>query len=105
MKITLVAGSRTNFMKIAPIIDAIVQVKIMGKEIEYCLVHTEQHYDENMSKSFFEELQIPTPHINLACGGGTQAEQTAVIMTSFEKDLFQNPTDLVMVVGDVTSTM
>lgn len=105
MKITLVAGARPNFMKIAPIIDAIEQAKIVGKEIDYRLVHTGQHYDENMSKSFFEELQIPAPHINLACGGGTQAEQTAVIMTSFEKYLFQHPTDLVMVVGDVTSTM
>ena len=105
MKLTLIAGARPNFMKIAPVIDAIEQAKIVGKDIEYRLVHTGQHYDEKMSKTFFEELQIPAPHINLGCGGGTQAEQTAAIMISFERELLQNPADLVIVVGDVTSTM
>ena len=67
--------------------------------------HNEQHYDKNMSGSFFEQLSIPEPHINLECSGGTQAEQTAAILVNFEKELTQHPTDLVLVVGDVTSTM
>ena len=77
----------------------------MGKEIQYRLVHTGQHYDRQMSETFFEELHIPKPDVNLGCGGGTQAEQTAAIMMAFEKDLRAHPTDLVLVVGDVTSTM
>lgn len=105
MKVTLVAGARPNFMKVAPIIHAIKAAKNVGKNINYRLVHTGQHYDKNMSGSFFEELNIPLPDANLACGGGTQAEQAAAIMIAFEKELQANPTDLVMVVGDVTSTM
>jgi len=105
MNLTVVAGARPNFMKIAPIIHAINKAKNLGKNIQYRLVHTGQHYDANMSDRFFEELSIPKPDINLGCGGGTQAEQTAAIMVSFEKDLARNPTDLVMVVGDVNSTM
>lgn len=103
--ITLIAGARPNFMKIAPIIAAIKQEQNSGKDIDYRLVHTGQHYDRNMSGSFFEELGIPQPDTNLNCGGGTQAEQAAAIMIAFEKELKAHPTDLVMVVGDVTSTM
>lgn len=98
--ITLIAGARPNFMKIAPLIRA-----IQTTDIQFRLVHTGQHYDKVMSQTFFEELNIPQPHVNLACGGGSQAEQTAAIMVAFEKDLMAHPTDLVMVVGDVTSTM
>ena len=105
MLITLIAGARPNFMKIAPLIKAIQQAHNEGKDIHYRLVHTGQHYDKNMSDTFFEELGIPMPDVNLGCGGGTQAEQTANIMVAFEKDLMANPTDLVLVVGDVTSTM
>ena len=105
MKITLIAGARPNFMKIAPLIKAIQAAQATGKDIHYRLVHTGQHYDKNMSDTFFEELGIPMPDVNLGCGGGTQAEQTANIMMAFEKDLLANPTDLVLVVGDVTSTM
>jgi UDP-N-acetylglucosamine 2-epimerase (non-hydrolysing) len=105
MKLTIIAGARPNFMKIAPIIEAIEFAKFKGHNIDYRLVHTGQHYDDEMSKSFFEELNIPKPHINLECGGGTQAEQTANIMVRFEQELMQNPTDLVLVVGDVTSTL
>ena len=105
MKITLIAGARPNFMKIAPLIKAIQAAEAAGNDIHYRLVHTGQHYDKNMSDTFFEELGIPVPDVNLGCGGGTQAEQTANIMMAFEKDLMQNPTDLVLVVGDVTSTM
>ena len=105
MLITLIAGARPNFMKIAPLIKAIQKASAEGHNIHYRLVHTGQHYDKNMSDTFFEELGIPMPDINLGCGGGTQAEQTANIMVAFEQDLMQNPTDLVLVVGDVTSTM
>ena len=105
MKITLIAGARPNFMKIAPLIKAIQAAEAAGKDIHYRLVHTGQHYDKNMSDTFFEELGIPMPDVNLGCGGGTQAEQTANIMVAFEQYLMQNPTDLVLVVGDVTSTM
>ena len=92
-------------MKIAPIIRAIKHAQSMGKNIEYRLVHTGQHYDKAMSGSFFEQLEIPEPHAKLACGGGSHAEQTAAIMVAFEKELIKNPTDWVIVVGDVTSTM
>lgn len=68
-------------------------------------MHTGQHYDQKMSNTFFKELNIPEPDVNLGCGGGTQAEQTAAIMVAFEKELMANPTNLVIVVGDVTSTM
>ena len=105
MLITLIAGARPNFMKIAPLIKAIQAAAQTGKDIHYRLVHTGQHYDKNMSDTFFEELGIPMPDVNLGCGGGTQAEQTANIMVAFERDLMANPTDLVLVVGDVTSTM
>ena len=104
-KITLIAGARPNFMKIAPIIHAIQKAKDEGSAIDYRLVHTGQHYDQKMSGDFFEQLNIPEPHANLESGGGTQAEQTANIMVRFEKELLDNPTDLVLVVGDVTSTM
>lgn len=102
MKVTIVAGARPNFMKVAPIIHAIQRE---GKGIYYRLVHTGQHYDKRMSATFFEELDIPQPDANLGCGGGTQAEQTAAIMVAFEKELIAHPADLVLVVGDVTSTM
>jgi UDP-N-acetylglucosamine 2-epimerase (non-hydrolysing) len=105
MKITLIAGARPNFMKIAPIIEAIKNARALGKPIDYRLVHTGQHYDKNMSENFFTQLGIPHPHTNLESGGGTQAEQTANIMVKFEKELTENPVDMVIVLGDVTSTM
>ena len=105
MNITIIAGARPNFMKIAPIIHEIIKQQQRGIAINYRLVHTGQHYDKNLSDTFFEELNIPQPHINLEVKSGTQAEQTGAIMTAFEKELANNPTDLVLVVGDVTSTM
>ena len=105
MKITLIAGARPNFMKIAPIIRAIQLAQRDGQALSYRLVHTGQHYDDKLSRVFFEELDIPHPDINLEAGSGTQAEQTGKIMVEFEKDLLANPTDLVVVVGDVNSTM
>jgi UDP-N-acetylglucosamine 2-epimerase (non-hydrolysing) len=105
MVVDIIAGARPNFIKIAPVIAAIRAAKASGTDISYRLIHTGQHYDRNMSDSFFEDLGIPEPHVNLECGGGTQAEQTAQIMVKFEKDLISYPCDLVLVVGDVTSTM
>lgn len=105
MRIDIIAGARPNFMKIAPIIDAIKEEQKKGTRIEFRLVHTGQHYDKNMSGSFFEQLGIPKPDVNLDAGGGTQAEQTAAIMVKYEKLLMNKLSDLCLVVGDVTSTM
>lgn len=101
MKITLIAGARPNFMKIAPIMDALRA----SKQCDFSLVHTGQHYDAQMSDNFFTQLGIPKPKVNLEAGGGSQAEQTAAIMVKFEHYLIGNPCDLVLVVGDVTSTL
>ena len=92
-------------MKIAPIIDAIHNAQGNGVAIQFRLIHTGQHYDKNMSDSFFEQLGIPKPDVNLGAGGGTQAEQTAAIMVGYEKLLLEAKSDLCLVVGDVTSTM
>ena len=105
MKIDIIAGARPNFIKIAPIIDAINFYADLGNNICFRLVHTGQHYDKNMSESFFEQLNIPKPHFNLEVGSGTQAEQCAAIMIGYEKILQSERTDLCLVVGDVTSTM
>ena len=105
MKIDLIAGARPNFMKIAPIIDAVLEEQSKGTDIQFRLIHTGQHYDKNMSDSFFVQLGIPQPNVNLGAGGGTQAEQTAAIMIGYEKLLLSERSDLCLVVGDVTSTM
>ncbi|GAA0879277.1 UDP-N-acetylglucosamine 2-epimerase (non-hydrolyzing) [Algoriphagus jejuensis] len=102
---TIVAGARPNFMKIAPIIHVFQSQQKAGLVVHYRLVHTGQHYDRKMSGDFFDQLNIPEPHANLGGGGGTQAEQTAAIMIAFEKELLENRPDLVIVVGDVTSTL
>jgi UDP-N-acetylglucosamine 2-epimerase (non-hydrolysing) len=103
IKISIIAGARPNFMKIAPIIHEIQRRS--ENIIKYRLIHTGQHYDSKMSNTFFEELNIPEPDVNLNCGGGSQALQTANIMVAFENELLANPADYVLVVGDVTSTM
>lgn len=106
MLIDIIAGTRPNFIKIAPIIDAIQYYIDKGEDVTYRLIHTGQHYDQNMSANFFTQLNIPTPDINLEAGGGTQAEQTAAIMIGYEKVLETNHKPfLCLVVGDVTSTM
>ena len=105
MLITIVAGARPNFMKVAPIIRAIEAARTSGRSINYRLVHTGQHFDEKMSGDFFTQLRIPEPNINLECGGGTQAEQTAAVMVAFERELTNVRPEAVLVVGDVTSTM
>jgi len=103
--IDIIAGTRPNFMKIAPIIRAIEARRTAGGPLKYRLVHTGQHYDRSMSGDFFSELEIPDPDVNLEVGSGTQAEQTAAIMTRYEKLLLDTRSDLCLVVGDVNSTM
>lgn len=105
IRIDLIAGARPNFMKIAPIIDALKAAEQRGGLLRFRLIHTGQHYDRAMSGSFFEELGIPDPDLNLEVGSGTQAEQTAAIMVNYEKVLRKDKSDLCLVVGDVTSTM
>ncbi len=103
--ITLIAGARPNFMKIGSIIHAIRKKQSDGAKVIYRLVHTGQHYDSKLSDVFFEDLEIPQPDVNLEVGSGSHAEQTAEIMVRFEKYLQNNPTDWVVVVGDVNSTL
>jgi UDP-N-acetylglucosamine 2-epimerase (non-hydrolysing) len=105
MLVDIIAGARPNFIKIAPIIEAIEAQEKAGVDIHYRLVHTGQHYDKKMSGDFFDQLNIPAPHHNLEVGSGTQAEQTGRIMMGYEKLLMEKPCDLCVVVGDVTSTM
>jgi len=105
MRIDIIAGARPNFMKIAPIIDAITAAQKRGSVLSYRLVHTGQHYDRAMSGDFFDQLGIPEPDVNLDAGAGTPAEQTAAIMTRYESVLLNDRSDLCLVVGDVTSTM
>ena len=100
MSIISVVGARPNFMKIAPIMDAFKKNKIKS-----FLVHTGQHYDKNMSKVFFEELGLPDPDIFLGVGSGSHAVQTAKIMVEFEKVCLKLKPELVVVAGDVNSTM
>lgn len=105
MLIDIIAGARPNFMKIAPIIRALRAREAAGGLLRYRLVHTGQHYDSKMSGDFFDQLGIPSPDVNLEVGSGTQAEQTAAIMTRYECLLMDSPSRLCLVVGDVTSTM
>lgn len=104
-RIDLIAGARPNFMKIAPIIDALRSAQQRGGRLHFRLVHTGQHYDRAMSGGFFEQFGLPEPDINLEVGSGSQAEQTANVLIRYEKVLLSDTSDLCMVVGDVTSTM
>jgi len=103
LKMALVVGARPNFMKIAPLIKAIQQHNQSPKpglaEISYILVHTGQHYDIEMSKSFFRDLGIPDPDINLEVGSSTHAVQTANIMMKFERICLERKPDWVLVFG------
>lgn len=104
-RIDIIAGARPNFMKIAPIVRALEVRRQAGGRLGYRLVHTGQHYDPRLSGDFFTQLGIPEPHVNLEVGSGTQASQTAAIMTRYETLLLEERSDLCLVVGDVTSTM
>ena len=101
MKIACVVGARPNFMKIAPILEGMKEYP----KLEPLLVHTGQHYDYKMSQVFFDELEIPEPAVHLDVGSGTHAVQTAKIMMEFEKVMLEHKPDLLLVVGDVNSTM
>jgi len=101
LKICCVCGARPNFMKIAPIVDALAS----AEGVETLLVHTGQHYDERMSELFFGDLGIPKPDINLEVGSASHAVQTAEIMRRFEPICLEHKPDWVVVVGDVNSTI
>lgn len=106
-KIDIIAGARPNFMKIGPIVHAIHRHNEAhpASAIEYRLIHTGQHYDKKMSEDFFDQLNIPKPHLNLGVGSGSQATQTGKIMLAYEEAVQEWKPDLCVVVGDVTSTM
>ena len=98
--IILVVGARPNFMKIAPLYD-----ELKSRELPVLLLHTGQHYDQNMSKIFFDELEMPKPDVYLGVGSGSHAEQTARIMLDFEKVCDEKNPSMVIVAGDVNSTI
>src|SRR6202040_3237832 len=101
MHILHVVGARPNLMKVAPVLSALKQYP----KIKQSLIHTGQHYDTNMSDVFFEQLEIPAPDVNLGVGSGSHARQTAEIMTRFEPIVLERKPDLVLVYGDVNSTV
>lgn len=107
MKIISVVGARPNFMKIAPFCKAIklYNEQNKSKQIQHILVHTGQHYDVRMSKSFFRSLGIPDPDINMEVGSGTHAEQVGNTMIAFERICMTEKPDWVVVVGDVNATL
>ena len=100
-KVVNVVGARPNFMKIAPIMEEMKRYP----NLQPILVHTGQHYGQEMDQVFFEDLEIPRPDINLGVGSASHAVQTARIMERFEKVLLEVKPDLVLVVGDVNSTI
>src|SRR5271157_1805073 len=101
LKVLHIVGARPNFMKVAPVMNALKT----RKHVVQTLVHTGQHYDANMSDVFFEQLGIAAPDVNLAVGSGTHARQTDEIMTRFEPVLLDREPDIVLVYGDVNSTV
>ena len=108
MKVMTVVGARPNFMKVAPILRAIRRHNSEqpdADQISYVLVHTGQHYDQAMSDSFFADLDIPKPDVHLAVGSGSHAVQTAEIMRRFEAVLLKEEPDVLVVAGDVNSTI
>src|SRR5215204_2217148 len=100
-KIISVVGARPNFMKVAPFYFELLKYK----NINHLICHTGQHYDEKMSRVFFDELGLPKPDFYLGIGSGSHAEQTAGVMVKFEKILEQERPHMVLVVGDVNSTI
>ncbi len=106
MKIILVSGARPNYMKIAPLMWALREYKQKnGSQTQFILVHTGQHYDRQLFGVFFQELDLPEPDYNLGVGSGTHASQTAEVMSRFEPVLEKEEPNLVVVVGDVNSTL
>lgn len=105
MLVDLIAGARPNFVKLAPVVEAIQKQKDEDKEIDYRIIHTGQHYDYEMSQSFFDQLGIPEPDIHLNSQKGSHAIQTGSIMVEYEQILRKKKPDLCVVFGDVNSTM
>ena len=105
MKITIVAGARPNFMKIAPITRAIDAAKAQGKRISYRLVYTGVENDNSLDASLFADLHMKAPDAYLGVNGNNPTELTAGIMIAFERELTENPTHVVLVVDDLTATM
>jgi UDP-N-acetylglucosamine 2-epimerase (non-hydrolysing) len=107
IKILSVVGARPNFMKIAAICEAIREYNTTNNSlsIDHVLVHTGQHYDANMSDMFFNDLELPTPNLFLGVGSGSHSVQTAKIMEGFERVLLAEKPNIVIVVGDVNSTV
>ena len=101
-KVISVVGARPNFIKIAPIHKAFQKY---SDDIQHLICHTGQHFDNKMSKVFFDELQMSKPDYYLGIGGGSHAQQTARIMVEFEKILLDEKPDLIIVPGDVNSTI
>ena len=101
MHILHVVGDRPNFVKAAPVLHALGN----RPAVKQTLVHTGQHYDANMSDVFFSQLGIPAPDANLGVGSGSHARQTAEIMTRFEPIVLERKPDVVLVYGDVNSTV
>jgi len=106
-KIISVVGARPNFMKVAAICEAIKERnrRAVGPAIDHLLVHTGQHYDANMSDMFFNDLELPKPNVFLGVGSGSHSVQTAKVMEGFENVLLAENPDIVLVVGDVNSTL
>src|SRR5438445_468409 len=100
MRISIVAGARPNCMKLGPLVSA-----LESRGVRPRIVHTGQHYDEKMSEAFFGDLGIPAPDVNLGVGSGSHVFQIAEVMRRFETDLAEHPSDAVVVVGDVNSTL
>ena len=101
MKIVSVVGARPNFIKIAPLLKEMRRYP----EVSSILVHTGQHYDVSMAGQFFEDLQIPAPDVSLDVGSGSHAYQTAEVMKRIEPVLIEHRPDVVLIVGDVNSTL
>src|SRR5215208_7451476 len=102
LKVINVVGARPNFMKVAPVVDA---MRARAEEFAPLVVHTAQHYDERMSAAFFRDLGLPEPDVYLGVGSGSHAQQTAAVMQSFEPVVLSERPDWVLVVGDVNSTL
>ncbi|HEY0098769.1 MAG TPA: UDP-N-acetylglucosamine 2-epimerase (non-hydrolyzing), partial [Pyrinomonadaceae bacterium] len=102
LKVINVVGARPNFMKVAPIVEA---MRRRATEFAPLVVHTGQHYDAQMSAAFFHDLELPEPDVHLGVGSGTHAEQTAAVMQRFEPVVLREQPDWVVVVGDVNSTL
>src|ERR1700687_1086693 len=101
MHILHTVGARPNLMKVAPVLSALREYP----KIKQSLIHTGQHYDTNMSDVFFQQLEIPAPDINMGVGSGSHVRQTAAIMAGFEPIVLERKPDLVLVYGDVNSTV